>query len=71
MIARPRLLDVLLAGAMVSDTTMRLVAAVLGNILDDEHPRFAEFSVRAGGAVLGATERLWRRDGDVVAAELA
>ena len=71
VIARPRLLDVLLAGAMVSDTTMRLVAAVLGNILDDEHPRLAELSVRAGGAVLGATERLWRRDGDVVAAELA
>ncbi len=61
VIARPKLLDVLLAGAMLSDGTMRLVAAVLANLLDEEHPRLPEYSVRAGGKVLAVTERLWLR----------
>lgn len=61
VIARPRLLDVLLGGAMLSDGTMRLVAAVLANLLDEEHPRFPEYAVRAGGAVLRATDRFWVR----------
>jgi hypothetical protein len=57
-IRSPLLLDTMLRGAMLSDLTMQMTAAVLGNLLDPEGRGILERTVRITDRALRAlTER--------------
>jgi geranylgeranyl reductase family protein len=61
VIGRPRLLHALLALALSSGFTMRLVLDIMANLVDEEHPGLAGRSLEYGGKALALLDPLLTR----------